>query len=183
MAITADEPVSIPGEAIHSFRTKFSPRNYSASQTSDDSLLEDFVMRQSVLTNWHSMDKKKIRSASGQVTEPQQLIAGLLIATIEADSLFPQKYLDYLMKIAFESYDPATGQTGKIHILTFNYRSQDTGGGGKQNVSIPILTLVSLLLLQVQEVDFDFDIEIPDVLSETAEEKLPLGEGKSASEP
>ena len=83
------------------------------------------------------MDKKKVRSVSSQVMELQQLIAGPLIATIEADSLSSQRYLDYLMKIAFESYDPATGRTGKIRMLTFNYQSQDAGGGRKQSVSIP----------------------------------------------
>ena len=55
------------------------------------------------------MDNKKVRSTSSQVMELQQLIAGPLIATIEADSLSSQRYLDYLMKIAFESYDPVTG--------------------------------------------------------------------------
>ena len=33
------------------------------------------------------MDNKKVRSTSSQVMELQQLIAGPLIATIEADSL------------------------------------------------------------------------------------------------
>lgn len=69
------------------------------------------------------MDNKKVRSTSSQVMELQQLIAGPLIATIEADSLSSQRYLDYLMKIAFESYDPVTGRTGKIRMLTFNYQS------------------------------------------------------------
>jgi hypothetical protein len=62
------------------------------------------------------MDNKKVRSTSSQVMELQQLIAGPLIATIEADSLSSQRYLDYLMKIAFESYDPVTGRTGKIRL-------------------------------------------------------------------
>ena len=115
--------------------------------------------------------------------ELQQLIAGPLIATIEADSLSSQRYLDYLMKIAFESYDPVTGRTGKIRMLTFNYQSQDPGGGRTQSVSIPILTLVPLPLLQVQEADFDFDIKILDALSETTEEKFSLEEGKSVNEP
>lgn len=111
--------------------------------------------------------------------ELQQLIAGPLIATIEADSLSSQRYLDYLMKIAFESYDPVTGRTGKIRMLTFNYQSQDAGGGRTQSVSIPILTLVPLPLLQVQEADFDFDIKILDALSETAEEKFSLKKVKA----
>lgn len=37
------------------------------------------------------MDKKKVRSVSSQVMELQQLIAGPLIATIEADSLSSAK--------------------------------------------------------------------------------------------
>ena len=103
------------------------------------------------------MDNKKVRSTSSQVMELQQLIAGPLIATIEADSLSSQRYLDY--------------------------QSQDAGGGRTQSVSIPILTLVPLPLLQVQEADFDFDIKILDALSETAEEKFSLEEGKSVNEP
>lgn len=47
------------------------------------------------------------------------LIGGPLIARIESDSLSSQRYLDYLMKIVFQSYDPATGRTGKISMLTF----------------------------------------------------------------
>ena len=38
------------------------------------------------------MDNKKVRSTSSQVMELQQLIAGPLIATIEADSLASQSY-------------------------------------------------------------------------------------------
>ena len=45
VAITADELMNMPEEAIHSFKIKFRPRNFSVSQTDDDSLLEDFVMR------------------------------------------------------------------------------------------------------------------------------------------
>ena len=55
-------------------------------------------------------------------------------------------------------------------------------GERTQSVSIPILTLVPLPLLQVQEADFDFDIKILDALSETAEEKFSLEEGKSMNE-
>lgn len=45
VAITADELMNMPEEAIHSFKIKFSPRNYSVSQTDDDALIEDFIMR------------------------------------------------------------------------------------------------------------------------------------------
>lgn len=45
VAITADELMNMPEEAIHSFKIKFSPRNYSISQVGEDEMLEDFVMR------------------------------------------------------------------------------------------------------------------------------------------
>lgn len=124
------------------------------------------------------MDKKQIKRTSSQVMELQQLIAGPLIATIEADSLSAQKYLDYLMRIAFESYNPVTGETGELRMLTFTYNEQDVNGSRRQTVHIPILTLVPLPLLQIQEADFDFDIKILDALSQTTEEKFSLEEGK-----
>ncbi|WP_455628055.1 DUF2589 domain-containing protein [Parabacteroides chinchillae] len=128
------------------------------------------------------MEDKKKRTNSSQVMELQQLIAGPLIATIEADALSSRSYLDYLMKIAFDSYDPATGKTGKIRMLTFNYTNQDVNGSKQQSVSIPLLTLVPLPLLQIQEADFDFDIKILDALTETTEEHFSTEEGKSVSE-
>ena len=47
------------------------------------------------------MNDKKIKKISSQIMELRQLIAGPLIATIEADALSAQKYLDYLMNITF----------------------------------------------------------------------------------
>jgi len=125
------------------------------------------------------MAQKNRQTTSSQVMELQQLIAGPLIATIEADSLSSQRYLDYLMKIAFESYDPATGKTGKLRMLTFSYKSRDINGERMQSVHIPVVTMVPLPLLQVQEADFDFDIKILDALSESTEEHFSLEEGKS----
>lgn len=45
VAITSDELVSMPEEAIHSFKLKISPRSYAISQLDDDEFLEDFVMK------------------------------------------------------------------------------------------------------------------------------------------
>lgn len=45
VAITADELASMPEEAIHSFKLKFSPRSYAISQLDDDEFAEDFVMK------------------------------------------------------------------------------------------------------------------------------------------
>ena len=70
-------------------------------------------------------EKKNVRRTSSQVMELQQLIAGPLIATIEADTLSAQKYLDYVMRVAFESYNPRTGETGKLRIITFSLSSNE----------------------------------------------------------
>lgn len=128
------------------------------------------------------MKDKKVKKTSSQVMELQQLIAGPLIATIEADALSAQQYLDYLMRIAFESYDPVTGKTGKLRTLTFSFNEQDINGTQKKSVSIPLLTLVPLPLLQVQEADFDFDIKILDALSENVEETFSVEQGTAVKE-
>ena len=125
------------------------------------------------------MEDKDLRTVSSQVLELQQLIAAPLIATIEADSLSAQKYLDYLMKIAFESYDSKSGTTGKIRMLSFNYTSQDVTGNREQKVSIPLFTLVPLPLLQIKEADFDFDIKILDAFSVSEDEKFSLEKEES----
>lgn len=74
------------------------------------------------------MSREKNERVSSQVMELKDLIAGPLVATIDADSLSAQRYLDYLFKIAFETYDPKTGKTGRLRMLTFNYRSRDLSG-------------------------------------------------------
>lgn len=127
-------------------------------------------------------DKKKVRKTSSQVMELQQLIAGPLIATIEADALSAQRYLDYLMRIAFEGYDPVTGKTGELRTLTFSFTENNLNGAQRKSVSIPLLTLVPLPLLQIQEADFDFDIKILDAITENAEEKFSMEHGKSVNE-
>lgn len=123
-------------------------------------------------------DDKKER-VSSRVMELKDLIAGPLVATIDADSLSAQQYLKYLIKIAFETYDPETGQVGGLRMLTFSYRSHDLTGSRMQSVSIPLLTLVPLPLLQVQEADFDFDIHILDASSRQRQESFSFGTGTS----
>ena len=126
------------------------------------------------------MGEKNVKRTSSQVMELRQLIAGPLIATIEADALSAQKYLDYLMRIAFDAYNPDSGETGGLRMLTFTYYEKELNGGGKRSVSIPLLTLLPLPLLQIQEADFDFDIKILDALSENVEEKFSVEEGENA---
>lgn len=111
-----------------------------------------------------------IKQSSSPVMDLKSLIAGPLIATIDADTISTQRYLQYLFEIAFESYDKETGKVGALRLLTFSYLSHDINGSRLQSVSIPLLTLVPLPLLQVKEADFDFDIKIIDAVSEEREE-------------
>lgn len=126
------------------------------------------------------MEKNNLKTRNSQVMELKQLIAGPLVATIDADSLSARRYLDYLFEIAFESYDRKTGKTGKMRMMTFSYNNSDSGGSRRQQVSIPMLTLVPLPLLQVKEADFDFDIKILDAVTERQEETFSLEEGKAS---
>ncbi len=117
-----------------------------------------------------------------QVMELKDLIAGPLVATIDADSLSAQRYLDHLFRIAFESYDPVTGRTGALRMLTFNYKSVDVRGSRMQSVSIPVLTLVPLPLLQIQEADFDFDIQVLDASSRAQDSSFSFETGTVAED-
>lgn len=105
------------------------------------------------------------QSISSQIMELKDLISGPLVATIDADSISARRYLNYLIELAFESYDKETGKGGKLRTLDFTFTSQDVNGKHSQRISIPLLTLVPLPLLQVKEADFDFDIQIIDAVS------------------
>ena len=128
-----------------------------------------------------SIDKNE--RVSSQVMELKDLIAGPLVAAIDADSLSAQRYLDYLFKIAFETYDPKTGETGRLRMLTFNYRSRDLSGACTRAVSIPLLTLVPLPLLQIHEADFDFDIQVLDASSRQQQSSFSFETGQSEKAP
>lgn len=93
--------------------------------------------------------------------ELKDLISGPLVATIDADTISTRHYLNYLFELAFDSYNPDTGEVGSLRTLEFTYRTQEV----LQRVSIPLITLVPLPLLQVKEADFDFDIQIIDAVS------------------
>lgn len=124
--------------------------------------------------------QKNVKRTSSQVLELQQLIAAPLVSTIEADALSAQKYLDFLMKFAFESFDPVTGRTGQLRLITFAYTEQGADGKThRREASIPLLTLIPLPLLHVEEADFDFDIKIIDALTEKAEETFSYEDGKT----
>lgn len=99
-------------------------------------------------------------TVSSQVMELKELIAGPLIATVDADALSAQRYLDCLLKIAFEDGSPS-GDGDRLRRLDFTYR--DRSSGGIRSLSIPFLTIVPLPLLQVQEADFEFNVQILDI--------------------
>lgn len=126
-------------------------------------------------------DNKKLKRNSSQVMELKHLIGGPLVAAVEAEALSTQKYLDYLMQVTFDSYDPATGKTGKIRMLSFNYNDQSEGKSIERTVNIPLITLVPFPLLHIEEADFDFDIKIVDSISESYDEKFSISDGKSVS--
>lgn len=125
-----------------------------------------------------SKDDKKAK-VSSQVMELKDLISGPLVATIDADSISARRYLNYLLELAFESYDRETGEAGRLRTLDFTYGSHDVGGARTQRVSIPLLTLVPLPLLQVKEADFDFDIQIVDAVSSDKDATFSLKDGTS----
>jgi len=127
------------------------------------------------------MDNNGNIKRSSQVLELQQLIAGPLVATIEADALSAQKYLHYVLGVAFESYDPQTGETGKLRMLTFSYNEQDGDRVERRVVNVPLLTLIPLPLLQIREADFDFDIKILDALYEKADERFSAEQGRAVN--
>lgn len=126
-------------------------------------------------------ENKNVRRTSSQVMDLQQLIAGPLMATIDADALAAQRYLDYLMRVAFVSYDPLTGKTGEMRMITFTYIEQDVNGSRKRTVSMPLLTLIPLPLLHVEEADFDFDIKIIDAVSDAVDERFSIAAGESVT--
>ncbi|MCH4896300.1 DUF2589 domain-containing protein [Marinilabiliaceae bacterium JC040] len=121
---------------------------------------------------------KQISKRSSQVLELQQLIAGPLIATIDADSMSAERYLDFVMHTAFEDYNPETGDTGDLRMLTFSYQSNNLNEKKQQQVKIPLVTLIPLPLLHIEEAEFDFDIKIHDAMHEEEEHGFSIKDGK-----
>ena len=103
------------------------------------------------------MDNIENATTNSQVMQLQQLIAGPLVSTIEADALSSRRYYDMLQLIAFE--DANEGSRTKV-------------------VCIPLVTLLPLPLLQIQEADFDFDINILDAVSSSSDDSFDYGKGR-----
>ena len=127
------------------------------------------------------MDNAKqqhVFSVNSQVMELQQLIAGPLVSTIEADTLSSRRYLEMLQLIAFEDVTEGDRNIRRLRTLKFAYQETNVNGYRNKVVSIPLVTLLPLPLLQIKEADFDFDINILDAVSSGTVESFDYGEGK-----
>ena len=117
-------------------------------------------------------------TTNSQVMELQQLIAGPLVSTIEADTLSSRRYLEMLQLIAFEDVTEGDRNIRRLRTLKFAYQETNVNGYRNKVVSIPLVTLLPLPLLQIKEADFDFDINILDAVSSGTVESFDYGEGK-----
>jgi len=122
--------------------------------------------------------QQNIISVNSQVMELQQLIAGPLVSTIEADTLSSRRYLEMLQLIAFEDVTEGDRNIRRLRTLKFAYQETNVNGYRNKVVSIPLVTLLPLPLLQIKEADFDFDINILDAVSSGTVESFDYGEGK-----
>lgn len=122
--------------------------------------------------------QQNVISVNSQVMELQQLIAGPLVSTIEADTLSSRRYLEMLQLIAFEDVTEGDRNIRRLRTLKFAYQETNVNGYRNKVVSIPLVTLLPLPLLQIKEADFDFDINILDAVSSGTAESFDYGEGK-----
>ena len=122
--------------------------------------------------------QQNVISVNSQVMELQQLIAGPLVSTIEADTLSSRRYLEMLQLIAFEEVTEGDRNIRRLRTLKFAYQETNVNGYRNKVVSIPLVTLLPLPLLQIKEADFDFDINILDAVSSGTVESFDYGEGK-----
>lgn len=112
--------------------------------------------------------KKKQRNS--QVMDLKQLISAPLIATLEADAMTTQRYVDFLKEVAFEADE--NGGLGKLRTFTFQYNQNDKNGKMPKKVEIPVISLIPIPLLQIKEATFDFDIKILDSITEHSEQEF-----------
>lgn len=123
-------------------------------------------------------EQQNVTTSNSQVMELQQLIAGPLVSTIEADALSSRRYYDMLQLIAFEDRNEGDTTVKQLRMLKFSYLETNAGGNRSKVVSIPLVTLLPLPLLQIQEADFDFDINILDAVSSCSDDSFDYGKGR-----
>lgn len=125
-----------------------------------------------------NIEQQNVTTSNSQVMELQQLIAGPLVSTIEADALSSRRYYDMLQLIAFEDRNEGDTTVKQLRMLKFSYLETNAGGNLSKVVSIPLVTLLPLPLLQIQEADFDFDINILDAVSSSSDDSFDYGKGR-----
>ena len=123
-------------------------------------------------------EQQNVTTSNSQVMELQQLIAGPLVSTIEADALSSRRYYDMLQLIAFEDRNEGDTTVKQLRMLKFSYLETNAGGNRSKVVSIPLVTLLPLPLLQIQEADFNFDINILDAVSSSSDDSFDYGKGR-----
>jgi hypothetical protein len=123
------------------------------------------------------MPKKQQRNS--QVMNLKQLIATPMIATLEADAMTTQRYVDFLREIAFEG--DGDGGLGRLRTFTFRYYQNDSQGRTLKSVEIPVISLIPVPLLQIKEATFDFDIKILDSVTEESEQEFSFEDGQTPS--
>ena len=123
-------------------------------------------------------EQQNVTTSNSQVMELQQLVAGPLVSTIEADALSSRRYYDMLQLIAFEDRNEGDTTVKQLRMLKFSYLETNAGGNRSKVVSIPLVTLLPLPLLQIQEADFDFDINILDAVSSSSDDSFDYGKGR-----
>jgi hypothetical protein len=126
----------------------------------------------------NSTPKKQQRNS--QIMDLKQLIATPMIATLEADAMTTQSYVNFLREVAFEGDDK--GGLGKLRTFTFQYYQNDSQGKTLKSVEIPVISLIPVPLLQIREVTFDFDIKILDSITEQSEQDFSFEDGNVPSE-
>ncbi len=112
----------------------------------------------------------KKKQLNSQVMDLKQLIAAPLIATLEADAMTTQGYVNFLKEVAFEAGEK--GGLGRLRTFTFQYSQNDRNGKTLKKVEIPVISLIPVPLLQIKEAAFDFDIKILDSVTEQSEKEF-----------
>ena len=105
---------------------------------------------------------------SESIKEPRllnlyELIAGPLIAIIEAESQAAKTTLEYIEKVGFNA--PASRSTenqmkvGKLRMAEFTYRKLDQNNKLTDfKVSVPILSLVPIPIIQINQAKISFSV-------------------------
>jgi hypothetical protein len=103
-----------------------------------------------------------------------ELIAGPLMAIVQAETQAAKTTLEYIEKVGFvepkaSSSDAAGVKVGKLRMAEFTYKKADANGELTDfTASVPILSIVPIPAIQVKEANISFSAKITDVQTVTA---------------